>query len=87
MEDITEFECNGCGIKFSPEQGGMCFLCNKLFCNLCLNAFKDEEGTKYFCIECKKPNKKTHTLFTKWSTQTLFFLRKLRNLNSLSKKL
>jgi hypothetical protein len=49
---IIPFRCSRCNVEFSPEEGGKCCKCNRVFCTNHL--FRVKEGSKVIliCEEC-----------------------------------
>jgi len=50
MEITTPFTCCKCGIEFIQAEGGMCSLCQKLFCISHLNIIKIDDTNRQIPI-------------------------------------
>ena len=57
MEITAPLKCTRCGSEFTLEQGGICAVCNKLFCLTHLKVDKPKHGEKEkpvapVCLDC-----------------------------------
>lgn len=52
INKIVPFRCSSCNVQFSPEHGGQCHKCHRIFCTNHL--FRLKEGNKLIltCEEC-----------------------------------
>ena len=51
---IIPFKCSQCGAEFSEMDGGICYFCNKVFCQAhLLTVFSGKKDIKHVCLSCK----------------------------------
>jgi hypothetical protein len=52
IKEIVPFRCSNCNVQFSPEEGGKCHKCKRVFCTNHLFRVKEGNELILLCEEC-----------------------------------